>query len=244
MLTANISHCNLTRDVSSQETAGQLEKLENGSSAEGTAGSGSFGDEDVVDELLFENVADFGDDFRSFDDVPTGRKTSLTPLSLEVLNANQLDRRECVRSYIQTWSPQNLPVVGPVDSTSSQSYQRCSSVCEESRTSLYKPRELHKVYSRSFGEFYQHQPRPVSKPFSDNWDLFKNDRAPWTYMGSSESEEVFQGREGLLKDDQNSSWRMTNGDHESRHDPNKELKICSLSTINEESDGADRIELL
>ncbi|CAB3980554.1 Hypothetical predicted protein, partial [Paramuricea clavata] len=86
------------------------------------------------------------------------------------------------------------------------------------------------------------EPEPVSRPLSDGWNILKNDRAPWINIGSAWSEEVMQGRQGSIGDDQDSGWPNANAD--SWQDPNKGLTICSLSTINEESDDADRIDNL
>lgn len=253
-------------DCPSQDNGGQGEKPadslswinKDGYSTEGTAGSESFGDrdDDIIDRLLVDNIDDLGVDYEKFDVVPDGRKSSLTPLSLETLNSSELDRRECVLSFIQAWSPLNLPStdtysnslpgacadIVPVEPTSSESYDKFPSIYEDSRISPNEPRQLHEVDSQEFILFYQREPEPVSRPLSDGWNLLKNDRAPWINIGSAGSEEVMQGRQGSIGDDQDSGWPNANTD--SWQDPNKGLTICSLSTINEESDDADRIDNL
>ena len=234
-----------------QDIGGQGEKLDtlswisrDGYSTEGTAGSGSFGDrddDDIIDRLLVDNIDDVGIDYGNFDEVPSGRKSALTPLSLEVMNSSGLDRQECVRSYIQAWSPLNLPSagtytnslpgacadMGPVEPTSSDSYDRLPSIYEDSRATPNELRELHEVDSHEFSLFYQREPEPVSRPLSDSWNLLKNDRAPWVNIGSAGSEELIQARGVFMGDDQD--------------DSGKGLTVCSLSTINEESDDTDRI---
>ena len=227
-----------------------------GYSTEGTLGSGSFGDrdDDIIDRLLVDNIDDLGMNFQNFDQVSNDRKSALTPLSLETLNSSEVDRRECVRSYLEAWSPLNLPNSGsysnslpgacvdiePVKSTSSESYDGFRSIYEDVRVSLNESRDAHEVDSQELRIFYQCEREPLSRPLSDNWDLLKNDRAPWINIGSTGSEEVIQGRGGLIGDNQDSSWPKANAD--AWQDPHKGLTICSLSTINEESDDANRTE--
>ena len=245
----------LSQDTDGQKEVDTLSCLSrDGYSTEGTAGSGSFGDrdEEIINRLLIDNIDDVGTDDGNFDEVPSGRKSALTPLSLEAFNCNELDRRECVRSYIQAWSPLNLPNVGtysnslpgactdtgPVEQTSSESYDKFPSLYEDSPDSPNKPRELHEVDSQEFNLFYQREPEPMSRPLSDTWNLLKNDRAPWISLGSAGSNELIQGRGGLIDDDQDSFWPKAKAD--SWQDPTKGLTICSLSTINEETDDLDR----
>lgn len=227
-----------------------------GYSTEGTLGSGSFGDrdDDIIDRLLVDNIDDLGMNFQNFDQVSNGRKSALTTLSVETLNSSEVDRRECVRSYLQAWSPLNLPNSGsysnslpgacvdvePAKSTSSKSYDGFRSIYEDARASLNEQRDIHEVGSQELSIFYQFEREPVSRPLSDNWDLLKNDRAPWINIGSTGSEEVIQGRGELIRDDQDSGWPKANAD--TWQDPNKGLTICSLSTINEESDDANRTD--
>ena len=190
--------------------------------------------------------------FQNFDQVSNGRKSALTTLSLGTLNSSEVDRREYVRSYLQAWSPLNLPISGSYSDSlpgacvdmkfaSSESYDRFQSVYENLRASLNEPRDCHKFDSQEFSICAQCEREPVSRPLLDNWDLLKNDRAPWINIGSTTgSEEVIQGRGGLVGDNQDSGWPKGNAD--TWPDVNKGLTICSLSTINEESDDANRIE--
>ena len=247
----------LLQDTDGQKEVDALSCLSrDGYSTEGTAGSGSFGDrdKDIINRLLVDNIDEVGTDDGNFDEVPSGRKSSLTPLSLEALNCNELDRRECVRSYIQAWSPLNLPNagtysnslpgactdIGPIEQTSSESYDRFPSLYEDSPDSPNKPRELHEVDSQEFSLFYQRELEPVSRPLLDTWNLLKNDRAPWISFRSAGSNELIQGRGGPIDDDQDSSWPKAKAD--CWQDPTKGLTICSLSTINEETDDVDRTD--
>ena len=249
----------LSQDTDAQKDVDTLFCISrDGYSTEGTAGSGSFGDrdEDIINRLLVDNIDDVGTDDGNFDEVPCGRKSALTPLSLEALNYSELDRRECVRSYIQAWSPLNLPNtgtysnslpgactdVGTFEQTSSESYDRFPSSYEDSPDSPNKPRELHEVDSQEFSLFYQREPEAMSRPFSDSWNLLKNDRAPWISFGPAGSNELIQGRGGLIDDDQDSFWPKAKAD--SWQDPTKGLTICSLSTIDEEADDVDRTDRL
>jgi hypothetical protein len=242
-----------------QRNDGQKEKIDtlscisrDGYSTEGTAGSGSFGDrdEDIINRLLVDNIDDVGIDSGNFDEAASGRRSSLTPFSLETLNCCELDKQECVRSYIQAWSPLDLPSAGtysnslpgtciePVEPTSSESYDRFPSTYEDSRASPNELQELHETDSQEFGLFYHREPEPMSRPLSDSWSLLKNDRAPWINFGSTGSKELTEGREGFIEDDQDIGWPKAKAD--SWQDPTKGLTICSLSTINEESEDVDR----
>ena len=248
----------LSPEMSRQE--GKIDSLscksKDGYSTEGTVGSETFedNDDDIIGRLLTDNIDDFDVDCGNFVDVQNGRKSSLTPLSLEVLDSTQLDKRECVRSYLQAWSPLNAPNagaysnslpgacldIGPVEPQTAafQSLDGFQSICDDAPTSPKKLRELVDVESQEFNLIYQHETEPVSRPLSDNWNLLKNDRAPWIDIRPEGS--VIQRREGLIRDNNDTSWPRARAD--TWQDQNKGLTICSLSTINEESDDADRID--
>ena len=228
-------------------------------SREGTVGSGSFGDrdDDIIDRLLVDNVDDMGINYGRLNEVPNVKRSSLTPVNLEILNSiGELDKRECVRSYIQAWSPLNLPTAAtcsnslpgacadltPEDEpqTSPEDYDRLSSEHEFVRSPPNEPRDLDEMNSKEFCLFYEREIEPVSRSLSGSWDLLRNDRAPWINIESEGYDKVVGEREGSIGDDQDSDWPR--GKADSWQDSNKGLIICSLSTINEESDNADKTD--
>ncbi|XP_028398721.1 uncharacterized protein LOC114522272 isoform X1 [Dendronephthya gigantea] len=255
--------CRITRDnrpsQGADEHGGNFDSFSwistDGYSTEGTVGSRSFGDrdDDIIDRLLVDNVDDFGINYGRLNDVP---KSSLTPLNLEILNtAGELDKHECVRSYVQAWSPLNLPTAATYSNslpgacvdlaledkaqTSPEYYDRFQSEHEVERSTPNEQRDLDEVDSQEFCLFYQREHGPGFRSPSNNWNLLKNDRAPWINTESEGVDKMVGGREGSLGDIEDSDWPR--GMADTWQDSNKGLTICSLSTIHEESDDADKI---
>lgn len=226
-----------SNDESVEKDETLMEISRDGHSTEGTAGSEEiFGDredpnysaQNTITQALLEklDVAANSEDVLNDGDIAmvNTRTSVLTPLYLETLNCSELDKTEYVRSFIQAWEPLDISRNGP-PSCSSHSYD----FSQPNKT--FEEDSLDENNESSF--FFQHSPETVCNKYPTNyWNDLRNDRAPWSTTRNVETvgRSIFSASDE--EDDDETGWPKG----ETWNASSNLLTLCSLSTINEESD--------
>ena len=212
-----------------------------GYSTEGTAGSeeGSVEDREysnysgngAIGEMFSENfLVGERDDVKhdeKFLEMPTFSETpTLTSLSLETLNCVELDRRECVRSFIQAWEPTGTPT---------HPQFRDDKTFERNGLQFHDSSQLENDGDK---DFFERSAERVSNTPSNDWVDCRRERAPWSNVALPKDGVAILGRFDDLENDgiENCQPRSC----VSWNDSSNRLTLCSLSTINEESDDERR----